>query len=91
MRYFFGVITVASALVLVSGESNAQVCKTQTVASGYSITGKDGYSYSCCQGHTGGGSCLMKSCKVGTSASSPPRYLYEKTFVSSNCSGPVVK
>ena len=86
MRYLTATITIA-LLVFGTGESNAQVCKSKNVAAGYTITAKDGYRYSCCQGYTGGGSCIVTSCALAPSGS----HKYQTKFTKSNCKGSLVK
>jgi hypothetical protein len=92
MRWILGTAVVASVVISGISDSNAQVCTTTTVRAGYLITTQSGWRYSCCQGFNYGGTCRLRSCKVGLSGASltsggGPRYQYDRSFEASNCLG----
>ena len=91
MRWILGAI-VASAVILGSSDSKAQICTTTTVRAGYQITDQFGWTYGCCRGFTDGGTCVLRSCRVGVSFTPGVggRYRYDRTFLSSRCLGSYV-
>jgi hypothetical protein len=94
MRFLLCAMIVAGAIVSGSAASEAQVCTTRIVDHGYDLTALDGFHYSCCAGYGQGGTCVLRTCKVGVkarlSASRLPQYMYERIFQSQKCLGPFV-